>query len=58
MADYTFLSNTKGIFISIHSITTSKKVSITICVKEIKQLRPIGGGDQEPEKRLDQEELT
>jgi hypothetical protein len=24
----------------------------------LKQLRPIGEGDQEPEKRLDQEELT
>jgi hypothetical protein len=44
---------------------TPKKLA-SICCPELretkadtlKQLRPIGEGDQEPEKRLDQKELT
>jgi hypothetical protein len=44
---------------------TSKKLNIISCPQHretkadtLKQLRPIGEGDQELEKRLDQEELT
>jgi hypothetical protein len=50
---YTFFSRTRH-----HDISFFKSGFVETKADTLKQLRPIGKGDQELEKRLDQKELT
>jgi hypothetical protein len=53
-----FLQQTGKTEISYLTAVTNQLLRHSAVFKMLKQLRPIGKGDQELEKRLDQKELT